>query len=517
MKLGNLILIPAIVLSVNAAVRCQSRQPQKSRVDTVRAKGFRVDGGLVNVTEGEVECLCHGSQTRMASHQQFDNGDSVRTNQGRAEILLEPGYYLRVARNSEVRLLDLSPANLKIKLIRGSAILEIEIAEVRGPMEGTRDLLFDAVTVLTPRDDYVITRGGAYRLNVNEEGRSELRVLKGLAIVAGSRVGDGMVAALLNGRVELTAAGQMVADVFDNWSRTRAAGLIEANKSLKQMTWYKQLQSGKTYFDILDPEDAARANAAHTISARGGSVNFVEAGAFVRSHDTTWEPLKAGGNLTSGDKVRTAIESRVEIRPVPDFYLFLGGNTEIVYSEQKDGSVSIAVVSGSIVVICEPDPKIREHNTLTLIAEGVPYRIAQKGIFRVNVLPDGKANMLVYDGVATVAGRELRATRSSGSSYLDGNEHPFDKVAQDSLDVWSRRRSRFSESRGIKRLFLLGGLWYLNETTNQYTLVPRNWDYRSPYGGKYSIKYTVQSFLPRRFPSVDESQPRSQERPRPSN
>src|SRR5262245_63553243 len=52
-------------------------------------------------------------------------GDRVRTsNDGRVEVLLNPGSYLRVGGDSEVELSDNSLANLEVRLIRGTAIVE---------------------------------------------------------------------------------------------------------------------------------------------------------------------------------------------------------------------------------------------------------------------------------------------------------------------------------------------------------------------------------------------------------
>ena len=55
----------------------------------------------------------------------LNSGDRVRTDSdGRVEILLNPGSYLRLGGNSEVELLDNSLANLEVRLLRGTAIVE---------------------------------------------------------------------------------------------------------------------------------------------------------------------------------------------------------------------------------------------------------------------------------------------------------------------------------------------------------------------------------------------------------
>lgn len=515
MKIRKSILLLATVLACAGPAICQSPKAKSQQADTVRAKGFRVDGGLVNLSEGDVECICSGVPVSIAAHQAFENGDSVRTgNLGRVEILLEPGYYLRLAANSELRLLDLSPTNLKIKLVRGSAILEIEMSELLGALARMNSLLPYPLTMLTPADDYAITRAGAYRFNVKAEASSELRILKGLAIVSGNRVSEGMAVTLRNGGLELLTADAAAADSFDTWSRARAAGLIEANKSLKKLQWYKQIKSGESYFDVLDPAESALAKATHTISARNGLVSFVEPGTSSRSGESPWEPLKAGGSLSNGERVRTAPESRAEIHPYPDFSLFLAGNTEIVFSEHKDRGVSLEIIRGSVVVGCTPDPKVREHNTLTLVAGNQQYKISEMGRTRLNVLAEGKSALLVYEGAVSVDGREVRAAKGLGRSLSGDTELSFNRQTQDGFDVWSSR-SRLGNGTGrIRHFFSLGGLWFLNEATNQYTFVPKAWDYRSPYGGKYSIKYTAPNLLQRpRIPTVDDPSPRLQTSP----
>jgi len=65
---------------------------------------------------------------RVRAGQEFADGDTVQVgNEGHVEILLNPGYYLRLFNNTRARLVDLSPGNLKIKLLSGSAIVECRL------------------------------------------------------------------------------------------------------------------------------------------------------------------------------------------------------------------------------------------------------------------------------------------------------------------------------------------------------------------------------------------------------
>ena len=301
-----------------------------------------------------------------------------------------------------------------------------------------------------------------------------MKVTKGLAVVAGSRVTDRMIASVLNKRVDLAPAENKVMDEFDNWSRDRSTRLVQANKSLEKAVWYKRFKKDKAYRGVENPEDAAQANARHTVSARNGFVAFVESAAVVNPGEAAWRELKAEESLIGGARVRTAVESRAEIHPYPYFYMFLGSNTEIVYSEKEDGQVSVTVVRGSVIIVSQADSKKREQNSLTLIAENTESEILARGHFRLNVT-EGKSEMLVYDGSLRVAGNAIKA----GKRFVrDGTTEailPLDKSALDGLVVWSNRRMLLSELGVVRRLLgLAGGLWLLDESTGEYTFVPRH-------------------------------------------
>src|SRR5690349_2678791 len=102
-------------------------------------------------------------------------GDRVRTaGDGRVEILLNPGSYLRVGGNSEVELSDNNLSNLEVRLLRGTAIVEAT------GVDGV-DL---NISISTPHTKLAIVRQGLYRLNVVPEDATELIVRKGRVILS---------------------------------------------------------------------------------------------------------------------------------------------------------------------------------------------------------------------------------------------------------------------------------------------------------------------------------------------
>jgi hypothetical protein len=498
--LFRLIAITILALSFQGAAKVQSQEtttPSDKPGDKMRAEGFRAHGGLINLTEGEVTGVRAGLPPEALKPKvELDDGDTIQTGKdGRVEILLDPGYYLRLFHDTEVCLTDLSSRNLRIKIVHGSAVVEAAIVDSPIFLRYTtdsRDWLYELVTVSTPRDEYAITTGGAYRFDVTADGASTVNVLKGVVFVAGNRLKDGMSAGVRNGVVDLGSGGRKAEDAFDDWNRERAKRAVELNKALKHADWYKRVGGDRAYLEILDPKEAAEAKEALIVSARSGFVSFVLDEALWKHGESSWQSLKSGDSLANGDRVKTVITgSHVEIHPYPTLGLYLAGDSEMVYSERESGDVSVEILKGSaVIVIPEPDRKATEEIALKLVAGKVEFEVSKKGIYRLNLTAENRPEMLVYDGAVMIAGREIKASKRIVSAASGLTELTLNKQALDSFDVWSVRRSQIRDSIGFRHAFgPVGGLWFLDESAGEYTFVPAKWDYSSPYGGRYAITY----------------------------
>src|SRR5215831_13781806 len=137
---------------------------------------------------------------------------------------------------------------MKLRLIKGSAILETLISQfeftfsspnsVRGRFNGS----YQGVTMLTPDGEFVTTKGGIYRCEIDEYSRNRLKVVKGVAVAAGNVITGGMTAPLGDRVPTVAAFDRKQEDSFDSWSHRRAAGLVQMNKSLSNTAWHHQLK-----------------------------------------------------------------------------------------------------------------------------------------------------------------------------------------------------------------------------------------------------------------------------------
>jgi hypothetical protein len=154
-------------------------------------------------------------------------GDRVRTEfDGRVEILLNPGSYLRVGGNSEVELSNNSLANLEVRLIKGTAVVEatgVDGVELN-------------INISTPHTKIAIVRHGLYRLSVVPGNATELVVRKGRVVLSDSQKvkgGNKVVFSQTNVSVaKLTKEDQKREEEIDAWGKERSETLARANRRI---------------------------------------------------------------------------------------------------------------------------------------------------------------------------------------------------------------------------------------------------------------------------------------------
>ncbi len=81
--------------------------------------------GTLNYVEGQVSVAGQPVTSRSVGSVQMEPNQVLETGQGRAEVLLTPGVFLRVGDNSAVRLLSPDLANTRVEVLRGQAIVEV--------------------------------------------------------------------------------------------------------------------------------------------------------------------------------------------------------------------------------------------------------------------------------------------------------------------------------------------------------------------------------------------------------
>ncbi len=226
MKLLNsrIISVAVIALFVSAGVFGQSSSNSVTASDryVVSAKA-----GGVNFVYGSAGVIREaGTSGLLIKGDRLAIGDRVSTGaNGRVEVLLNPGSYLRLGANSAFEFKTTSLDDLQIALGSGSALFEVF---------ATKDF---AVTVSTPNSSFRLIESGVYRIDVEQDGTGTIAVRKGKAELddqLATVVKSGREGSLENGRVSVTKYKKSDVDELDGWSKDRAKELAKFSGSLQR-------------------------------------------------------------------------------------------------------------------------------------------------------------------------------------------------------------------------------------------------------------------------------------------
>jgi hypothetical protein len=184
--------------------------------------------GTLNYVEGQATLDGQPVDRNAVGSVQLQPGQMLATQNGRAEILLTPGVFVRMGGNGSVQMVSPDLANTEIRLGKGRALVEVDWIQ---------------------KENRILVDVGPRQIELQEKGLYDFDAARNLA-----RVFDGRAAVLDNGREEhiqgghemtLTAA-KLKAEGFDKkaseddlyrWSQLRASYLGEANVQLAR-TYY---------------------------------------------------------------------------------------------------------------------------------------------------------------------------------------------------------------------------------------------------------------------------------------
>lgn len=482
-----------LLLLVTLLVTFVTLYAQEQKEEEIENIPAILSGVRANVVEGNVVFLRDTAKFELQSGHKLEQGDVVRTGaNGRAELLLQPGNLLRIGPDTECQFVDDRYDRLKLLLNKGSISVEL----IKNDWEDTSDFFdtlkqgFELIRIITPKSEVFITQPGIFRINTNADGRTELVVRRGEAVVDGRRVKEKRVAVSGGGgAVNIGETEIKSEDAFDVWARERAEKLIEANHSLKKdAPWSKNKEGKEAMVDL--PASDQKGNP-YVVSARPGAVNFVETGVEYSTDQQPWQTLTDKTVLAAGDKVRTQRYSFVELTMFPDLYLRVDGSSEVLLEQLSNEKIGFKVLQGSAILdVARFDRK--ELPDISIAGPSTAVVVAEDGNYRINARASS-------DEILVRKGKVVFQERSIGGCRIisGGNTSECDRKVNDNFDVWSQHRGEGQYFSGAamatrlaqlrRRRFRNTGFWYQHPQQGQYTFVPFFSTYfRSPYGGNYS-------------------------------
>ena len=191
--------------------------------------------GTLNYVEGQASIGDQTLNSQDVGNASLQNGEVLETGNGKAEILLMPGVYLRVGSNSSVKMISNSLINTEVTVNQGEAMVEV-------------DQLYNEnnLRISQPGANTRIAKTGLYDFDASN---GDVRVFDGKAVV---RADDHDVTVKKNHELQLSSE-KLKAKGFDKdqvtkkddlyrWSSLRSEYLSEANVNAAQLYyangWY---------------------------------------------------------------------------------------------------------------------------------------------------------------------------------------------------------------------------------------------------------------------------------------
>jgi hypothetical protein len=186
--------------------------PEEEENDNTRGRVISARPGAVNFVEDGVEFSRDAKDWQpLDEKSQLEAGDKVRTARNSfAEMMLFPDMYFRIDASSEVLFDELSNDSVSVRVVRGSAILEVARFDRK---------LLPQITIGGSSTSAVINDNGNYRVDARDSGNTIL-VRDGKVIFNQRSVGSCKIIA----NAGISDCDKKPKDNFDYWSQHRGEG-----------------------------------------------------------------------------------------------------------------------------------------------------------------------------------------------------------------------------------------------------------------------------------------------------
>ena len=206
--------LPGLRLTILAFVCVASCLPVAAQ-QLISAKS-----GLIHYTEGDVRIGDQPASPNNGTFQSLANAKELITGEGRAEMLLGPGQFVRLNENSSVRMVSNRLEATRLDLLTGSILVELIDVDKNSP-----------ITIGFGSNTVELRKAGLYRMDAAE---SRVRVLDGEAVVRGN--GQNLTArkskeVSMGAVLAENGFDVAIGDEFTRWAQRRAGYVATANIS----------------------------------------------------------------------------------------------------------------------------------------------------------------------------------------------------------------------------------------------------------------------------------------------
>ena len=185
-------------------------------------------------------------------------------------------------------------------------------------------------------------------------------------------------------------------------------------------------------------------------------VSFMDGrAAYESSGDVDWNEVTLNLPLVGGDRIVAHPDSRIEVELGDGNFVRISGETDVFFTELTRKKTFLKIHQGDLIL------RVNDAGSVHLEMDLAAMRIRKKGLYRIQVDPDGTMRLVVHKGRAEVTSRHGKERVETGHELLlDARQVGIQALVRDldDFELWSGRRDALlvsSRSTGY-----LGGVDY---------------------------------------------------------
>jgi len=183
--------------------------------------------GTINYIEGQVSVDGSAMATQQDGNTVLRNDQVISVGNGKAEVLLSPGTFLRVGNNSQVRMISATLADPRMEVVRGEAMVEVDYKPKMARLD-----------IMERGSDVELLKEGLYKFDADE---ANVEVIDGKAAVTDNgqskEIGKGKELVLTGAALTPVKFDRKAEDDLYRWSDVRASYVAQANAASAQTVY----------------------------------------------------------------------------------------------------------------------------------------------------------------------------------------------------------------------------------------------------------------------------------------
>ena len=130
------------------------------------------------------------------------------------------------------------------------------------------------------------------------------------------------------------------------------------------------------------------------------------------SGDVDWNELTLNLPLVSGDRIIGRPDSRIEVELGDGNVARISGETDVVFPELSQKKTTLKIHEGDLIL------RVKDVRGVLVEFEQASVKIRKKGLYRIQVDPDGSIRLVVHEGRAEVSSRHGKERVETGQELL---------------------------------------------------------------------------------------------------